>query len=166
MFFFKANSFVSLHLQRRLPFTNATPTPCTTASSSSMSIKPRLDESKSELTLDESKQSLVSDDNNNEYDMETDKAESNESDIDEEDSDENAIPVVGTLAQSAESKLSQFINDPTDIGRNMLKKHRKQHSMSDESLKNLTTNKKSNIEPHSIESGKRRAIKKTKVDFF
>ena len=96
--------------------------------------------------------------------METDKADSeNDSDIDEEDSDENAMPVVGTLAQSAESKLSQFINDTTDISRNILKKHRKQHSMSDESLKNLSMNKTSNVVPNPIEPGKRRAIKKTKV---
>ncbi|CAF0826197.1 unnamed protein product [Brachionus calyciflorus] len=173
-----SNSFVQLHLQRRLPFTNATPTPYTTATSSTINLKPRLDESKSDLNLNESKlsndTSRLSDEiNNNEYDMEkennnpsknsNDSDEETETDLD--DSDENVIPIAGTLAQSAESKLSQFITDSTDISRNLLKKHRKQHSMSDESLKNLNLNKTSSgvsTASSSNTTDEPRAIKKTR----
>lgn len=151
---------MSLHLQRRLPFTNATPSPCTPASSSMYSVRSRLEESKSELSLNESKNSAdsrTSDDSKTELDEQS----RSDSDTDHEDSAE--MPVVGTLAQSADSNLTQFVNDSTELGRNLVATHRKQHSMSDESIKNLNiyTN-----DTESSSSSQKRPIKKTRVKFY
>ncbi|RNA21970.1 Rho guanine nucleotide exchange factor 12, partial [Brachionus plicatilis] len=153
-----SNSFVSLHLQRRLPFTNATPSPCTPATSSSYSIRSRLDESKSELSLNESKQST---DSRTSDEAKTELDEQSRSDQETDHEDAAEMPVVGTLAQSAESNLTQFVNDSTDGGRSAVASHRKQHSMSDESLKNFNVSNSSGTNTSSSTSDKR-PIKKTR----